>query len=293
MENMLAQNKFFTAYRIADGVTRIVGMAMECCYLLEGTKRALLIDGLTGIGSLKAFVREMTNLPVTVALTHAHFDHSGVAWESEAVYLHPADNALLYADETTHKKQCLDFVQMYRKLGIPARTTPTMADVLGVHPLRTLPVCDGDVFDLGELTVKAIAVPGHTRGSMVYVDCTHRMAFAGDACNANTLLNLNGSASVAQYQAGLAHWRTCIDTFDVLWNGHDHTAIPKTIIDDGITLCQKILAHTDDAIEIEDAFGGTSRLAAKRLKNFAVQGGGLCNIVYKPETVERSESPAL
>lgn len=128
---------------------------------------------------------------------------------------------------------------------------------------------------------------------MVYVDCTHRMAFAGDACNANTLLNLNSSASVAEYQAGLAHWRTCINVFDVLWNGHDHTAIPKKIIDDGIALCKKILAHTDDAIEIEDTFGGKSRLAARRTGGYAVQGGGLCNIVYKPETVERSEPPTL
>ena len=86
MNEALAQNKFFKAWRITERVTRITGLAMECCYLIEGEERALLIDGLTGVGSLRAFVRELTELPVTAALTHAHMDHSGIAWESDSVY---------------------------------------------------------------------------------------------------------------------------------------------------------------------------------------------------------------
>ena len=65
MNEALAQNKFFKAWRITERVTRITGLAMECCYLIEGEERALLIDGLTGVGSLRAFVRELTELPVT------------------------------------------------------------------------------------------------------------------------------------------------------------------------------------------------------------------------------------
>ena len=47
----------------------IAGMGGELCYLVEGTERALLIDGLSGVGSLKAFVRELTELPVTMVIT--------------------------------------------------------------------------------------------------------------------------------------------------------------------------------------------------------------------------------
>ena len=54
------QNKFFSTDRISDRVTRIHGMGGELCYLIEGDERALLIDGLAGVGSLKAFVRELT-----------------------------------------------------------------------------------------------------------------------------------------------------------------------------------------------------------------------------------------
>ena len=51
------KSKFFTAAKISDYATVIDGMGGERCYLIEGSDRALLIDGLTGVGSLKAFVR--------------------------------------------------------------------------------------------------------------------------------------------------------------------------------------------------------------------------------------------
>ena len=42
-----------------------------------GKRKALLIDGLSGVGSLKAFVQELTDLPVEVVITHGHVDHWG------------------------------------------------------------------------------------------------------------------------------------------------------------------------------------------------------------------------
>ncbi len=50
-------SKFFTSRKIFDNVTQIGGLGGELCYLIEGSEKALLIDGLTGVGSLKAFTR--------------------------------------------------------------------------------------------------------------------------------------------------------------------------------------------------------------------------------------------
>ena len=149
MNEITRQNKFFTAYAIAPGVTRIQGLALENCYLVEGKERALLIDGLTGIGSLRAFVREMTELPLTVALSHGHLDHSGIAWESGWVYVHPDDVILMRTKEMSGVQERMDFVEFYHSLGVPFRTEVGKEDVLPPRPLWTLPLRDGDILDLG------------------------------------------------------------------------------------------------------------------------------------------------
>lgn len=94
-------SKFFTSRKIFDNVTQIGGLGGELCYLIEGSEKALLIDGLTGVGSLKAFVRECTDLPVTLVLTHGHVDHAGASFEYGECYVNPADVALCTSTATS------------------------------------------------------------------------------------------------------------------------------------------------------------------------------------------------
>lgn len=287
MTDMIAQNKFFTATCVMPGVTRITGLAMECCYLVEGTRRALLIDGLTGIGSLRSFVRELTELPITVAITHAHMDHTGIAWESDEILLHPNDLTLLKSEPEVTNKQRKEFVDLFMSWGIPSRTKPQIRDVISPRPVWVRPIYDADVIDLGGVRIEVIAVPGHTRGSVAFLDRTHRIVYAGDACNANTLLNLEGSTSIVEYKHSLEHWWAYEENFDFLCSGHDQKMIPKKIILEGMNLCEQILAGTDDAIETNDPFGGKSKRAG------STENGGLCTIVYKPETIFETSSPQL
>ena len=60
-------------------------------YLLEGDEAALLVDCGTGIGNAAETVRELTDKPLTVAITHGHFDHDGAAALFPEIHLHPMD----------------------------------------------------------------------------------------------------------------------------------------------------------------------------------------------------------
>lgn len=272
-------SKFFTANKIFENVTQIGGLGGELCYLIEGGERALLIDGLSGVGSLKAFVRELTDLPVELVLTHGHVDHAGAAFEYGVCRVHPADIEMLYEHGDPARRY--DFATRGRPAGA---FMPVPEDVVPRCAVRTLPVGDGDVFDLGGVQIEAIAVPGHTGGTLVFLDRAHRAVYSGDACNPNTLLALPGSTTIETYRQSLLHFAAISDAFDVLYGGHGTGAVEKRIIGEAVELCDEIMAGADDAYPM--AYIGREFLYARRFTgDFKRLDGKLANIAYKKETI--------
>ena len=76
--------KGFRAVQVMPGVWHIADDMGVCMTLLAGEKRALLADAGYGLEDVRAFVRTLTALPLTVLLTHAHHDHVlGARWFQE------------------------------------------------------------------------------------------------------------------------------------------------------------------------------------------------------------------
>ncbi|MBQ5959387.1 MAG: MBL fold metallo-hydrolase [Firmicutes bacterium] len=286
------QNKFFRSEKITDTTTRIAGLGGELCYLVEGKERALLIDGLVGVGSLRAFVRELTDLPVQMAVTHGHIDHVGAAWEYGEVFIQPDDLPMLFSKMSMEPEGRLRFAANPGYFREEKRTGLTLNDVVPAGPVKAYPIYEGDVFDLGGVRLEVIEVPGHTYGTVVFLNRDERIVFSGDACNVNTLLSSNASTSIEEYLESLKHFKTYQDAFDIVYGGHGERAFPNTIIDDGIALCGKILAGEDDAVETV-SFGGKAFLAAKRGDNFLPLCGGFCNIVYSREHIHKTPKPDI
>lgn len=274
-------SKFFKAQKLFDNVTVISGLAGELCYLIEGGEKALLIDALTGVGSLKAFVRELTDLPVQVVNTHGHVDHCGANFEYGECLIHPADIALMY--EHSDPVRRLEFAKSGAMFGtLPVE--PLMSDVIPPRPIKTLPVHDGDVLDLGGVKLEVIGVPGHSYGTIVLLDRDRRVVYSGDACNANTLLFLEGSTSIEEYKESLLHFKEFQPAFDVMYGGHGISAVPKSIIDEAIQLCDEIMAGTDDAVE-GLSIGRPCLYAKKKDERFRRLDGGLANIAYSRDRI--------
>lgn len=286
------QNKFFSAEKIYPYVTRISGMGGELCYLVEGNERALLIDGLTGVGSLRAFVRELTDLPVAMAATHGHIDHIGAAWEYGKVFIHPNDIPLMYTPMHSGQQGRLEFASMPSPR-ISKRTVPVMDDVPAPHPVETYPIYEGDIFDLGGVQLEVIGVPGHTYGSVVFLDRAARILFSGDACNVNTLVFSSSSTSIEEYRESLIHFKNFQQDFDVMYGGHGPVGVSPAIIDDGIAMCDRILAGTDEAVETISVEGPIAWLASARGENYLPVCGGLCNIMYSRDTIHRRPHPVI
>jgi glyoxylase-like metal-dependent hydrolase (beta-lactamase superfamily II) len=141
------------------------------CYLVEEEDGLTLIDAALSFGS-KGILKAADSIgkPITkIVLTHAHEDHVGaldllkVKLPDVPVYLSFRDNRLMNGDRTLDSHED----QTPIKGGVPKKVT-TRATIL---------LKDGD--QIGSL--KAIATPGHTPGSMSFLDKRTKAIIAGDA----------------------------------------------------------------------------------------------------------------
>lgn len=141
------------------------------CYLVEETDGLTLIDAALSFctkGIMKA--AESIGKPITkIVLTHAHEDHVGALdslkdlMPEVPVYISIRDHRLMNGDRSLDPHEA----QAPIKGGVPKKLK-TRANIL---------VKEGDL--IGSLT--AIETPGHTPGSMSFLDLRTKRLIAGDA----------------------------------------------------------------------------------------------------------------
>ncbi len=276
--------EYFKSERIADGCYMISNSftpsTPALCYLVEGDDCALLIDTIMGFGDLKAYCASLTDKPVRVINTHAHFDHFGGNFHFDSCMLHHKDIAFFMGQLGYTGKQIADIA---RQQALPEYTDQISDDDFAdVSPIKVYPVYGGDVFDLGGVTLEVIEAGGHTAGSIVLLDRKHRILFAGDACNGNTLLEFDNSLSIAEYMETLLRLKKYQSEFDMMYCGHE--VFDSSIIDEAIETVARVLAGTDAKCERPGMTGGTVLYAAEKIKDgYERVDGKRFNMSYVPD----------
>jgi hydroxyacylglutathione hydrolase len=230
----------FAAEPLTSRVTRIEDRLGVLMYLVVGVERAVLVDSGFGVGDLRMFVASLTDKPVTVLLTHGHVDHAfGAGW-FEDVRMHPADREVLEA----HRAPSAEVV------GTALAEGRRIADPPAPESFGALAA--GESFDLGSLTVHALAAPGHTPGSMTFLIDEERMLLTGDAANQRTFLFLPESSSVVSYQESMTRLRAeAAGRYDRVLVSHGSGEMPVTLLDDLDALCTRVRERSDDAVPFE------------------------------------------
>ena len=148
-----------------------VGPIMANCFILgcETTKEAVVIDPgddadriLMELANLKLKVKYLIN-------THGHFDHVGANKRMKKatgalIAIHPEDEPMFSM-----------LSQAARRFGVESENSPP-AD---------LHLNDGDKVKFGEITLKVIHTPGHSKGGICLYTDGH--LFAGDTLFANSI----------------------------------------------------------------------------------------------------------
>ena len=118
-------------------------------YLIIGDQKAMVIDlGMNTSTSLLSIIQKITTKELVVVLTHGHFDHCGHLKEFKEVYIDFEDFPCI-----EQQKENLPYLSNLKPLH---------------HEM---------IFDLGNYIVKAIQTPGHTKGSVTFIDEKNHFLF--------------------------------------------------------------------------------------------------------------------
>lgn len=184
-----------TVNEVLPGVYHIRDALGVCMTLLCGGERALLVDTGYGAEDAGAFVRSITDKPVTVLLTHAHHDHAlGARW-FERVLLFPQD-AQGFAEYTSPQRRAR-VAQQAQAAGI-AVSEDYLTHVYSA-PQTLLP---GDIA-LGGMTAQVRLCPGHTPGSAVVYVPERALLITGDDWNPCTWLFFPEALGAQAYRTNL------------------------------------------------------------------------------------------
>jgi glyoxylase-like metal-dependent hydrolase (beta-lactamase superfamily II) len=222
----------------------------EKMYLLEGKDSALLIDAGFGMGNLRDFVKMLSTKPLIVANTHSHPDHTGGDYEFSAVYIGAEDLELAkpYLDPKVMKNITGSFL---KNIQIP--DSLKFPDTLNAISTRLVAVADNYIFHLGVRDVQVISLPGHTPGSLCFLDRNSKILFTGDN-NVSVWLFPKESLPVATYLKSLKKLNTFNKQFNTIYSGHD-LATPIGIIDELITCCELIISGKCETKPYHTMFG--------------------------------------
>lgn len=216
-------------------------------YLIIGRDKALLFDTGYGLTDFRPLIRDITDLPITVVCSHGHDDHVLGNYLFDTVYISEADFELCISGDNQEAKDRL-LRSRYGK-------SPEIEDAIDrvAYMNTTIRHCEyrfvkeGDVFDLGGLTLEVYDFPGHTKGSIGLYCREHADFFCGDALMSNHELQYGKSVNVTAPAHMFYGALIKLQGLDIkrLWAAHGNAPAKAELIQDIKELLES-WAHNGD-----------------------------------------------
>ena len=275
---------FFTSEKITDHMTCIRSGSGELLYLIEGTNKAILMDTSVGVYGLRQFVDHLTDKDYDLVITHGHIDHAmgTPEFSDKKIYMSLKDM------DVFHGMQNIAGRMEYAQMNMGENFDLTESDFIPPTEVDFIDIKDGHTFDLGDLHVEILEVPGHTQGSIALLIKEERTLVLGDAGNLFTFLfDEKYSSTVTDYKKMLINLQKRVEKqIDRIYLCHGIIEVPVVLIPELIEVCDDILTGNtyDEPFEF---MGETGAYIAKRMI-FDENGphrkdNKLANIVYRKD----------
>lgn len=218
---------------VAENVWAIKDSGFVTSFLIVGENAALLVDAGGALTDIKGEVTKLTDKPVTLVLTHSHGDHV----------------------------VCID---QFDEAWAGAEDIPAIIKSRDPKHCKLIPLEEGQLFDLGGRTVKAMSIKGHSPGGFAYLDVENRLLFSGDTINLGPIYLFGDGTSLDVLISELERYAK-MDCFDLIFPAHNINPIEKNRINDILDCCYSIKDGSVEGVDMpEDSpLHGVCRLFSK------------------------------
>lgn len=216
--------------------------------VVVGDEKVLVID--SGLGMHDQLRRYIENLvgsdkPMICACTHGHLDHVGSACLFDEAYCSLKDFA-------PGKNDPFDPIRRYCDVVDFSLESNLVSDYCKKHMIRDNRVAfkdiqDGDIFDLGGVQIEAIAVPGHSDGSMAFYNREENYCFTGDAINTDTHLKRLDTEGFRAYKRTIENFVSRVDPAVTIYPAHLPLPMTIEVAKNLIAICDDLIAGNVDA----------------------------------------------
>lgn len=253
--------EYLEVTKLRDGVYRIQEdseyMNVDA-YLVCGRDKAVMIDGLGIMDGLLSCVGELTDLPVSMVVTHGHPDHAG---KGMIEFLEAGLEVFMSCKDMEMVKNFMPEV-----------------DLTGVKDLE-----DGQVFELGGRKLRCIAMPGHTGGSFVLYLEEDGLLFSGDAIGSGGFwMQLKESSPLAVFRQELKKLEMLFEENPTIkiYPGHSWQITPYIGGEDYLDK-----AYVDELISLTDGLvAGTVKGEKKSIEMEGMEEIDVCSVTGKHVT---------
>ena len=202
--------------------------------IITGSEKAILFDTGYGLSDIRKEINKIVKTPYIVINSHGHMDHTNGNYLFEEVYIHPQDIDLCIHNNIPERRSLN--IQIAKSQGlVDEMFDKEMYINQGCGNLVTL--ADNQEFNLGDLHVRVIPMPGHTQGSIGLLIEEERLLLSGDAAISMIWLFLTESTSKDDYIRMLKN--VMKEPFDHFITGHISRVFPKEYFEYYIQVAMK------------------------------------------------------
>ncbi|MBA3378962.1 MAG: MBL fold metallo-hydrolase [Chloroflexia bacterium] len=207
-------------------------------HLIVGDRQAILIDTGMGIANIRELVESLTDKPVIVVNSHAHWDHVGGNHLFEEIWIHPAEASELPRGFPNDRM---------RTWFQPSSLTGPLPDDVDLDTLDIPPskatgrLAEGQRFDLENRTLEVLYCPGHSPGGIVLLDRANGILFSTDVAYAGYLYAYAGSW-LQTYHASLSRLADLAPELRVLYPSHNDRSISPALVQGMVDTLERIIA---------------------------------------------------